>query len=80
MSPKKSQLVMIILSMIGLVLVLFATGGQSVNTVLMVIGFCFVMAGLIINLIFWKCPSCGRHLPKGPIDMTYCPYCGESID
>lgn len=80
MSPKKSLRIMLILCLIGFPFMYLASAGESLNMTLMVIGFCFVFAGLIINLIFWKCPSCGRHLPKAYIGMDYCPYCGESID
>ena len=34
------------------------------------------------NLVFWRCPHCGRGL--GPMEISskakYCRYCGEKID
>lgn len=36
---------------------------------------------LVYTLIFWRCPSCGRHLPiKGAFWGAYCPYCGDSLE
>ncbi len=41
-------------------------------------------AGLICFAVFWKCPSCEKHLPfrgqGGVLRMEYCPYCGEKIE
>ena len=80
MSPKTSLVVMCLLSLIGFPIMVFSTSTGTTNSVLLVIGCCFVFAGLIVNLIFWKCPHCGRHLPKAGFGMEYCPYCGEYID
>jgi len=36
---------------------------------------------LVYNLIFWRCPSCGRLLPiKGFLWSQYCPRCGEYLE
>ena len=34
----------------------------------------------VYTLVFWRCPSCGRHLPiKGFLWSQYCPRCGEYL-
>lgn len=42
-------------------------------------GIVFLALGYIVFVIFWKCPSCHRHLPL-QIGMGCCPYCGETLD
>ena len=80
MRPKEARVIMTILSVIGCLLMFLSSAGKSLNMVLMVIGFCFIFAGLIIYFKFWRCSSCGRLLPDGHFGMEYCPYCGEWID
>ena len=80
MRPKKALLIMTVLGVIGLLIMFLSSAGESLNMALMVIGFCFVFAGLIINFKFWRCSSCGRILPSAHFGMEYCPYCGEWID
>ncbi len=42
-------------------------------------GVVFAFAGLIWNLIFYRCPHCrgylGRNFPDG-----YCPHCGRKLE
>lgn len=82
MSPKTAKNVSLVLSILGCGFLLFATSGQNTFfTVLGVIGCILVFAGLIIELIYWRCTSCGRHLPRrGSFGFECCPYCGEYLD
>ena len=37
-----------------------------------------MLAWLVLELSWWRCPRCGKFL--GQLDQkTYCPYCGESL-
>lgn len=44
---------------------------------LWLIGCGLMMASLILNIVFWRCPDCGKHL--GPANAEYCPYCGRFL-
>lgn len=35
-------------------------------------------AVLVVDIIFHRCPHCGKHLGRGSV--TYCPHCGGTID
>ena len=50
-------------------------------SVLTVAGVVFMLAGLIIRIAKFRCPSCGRQVP-GYISLppTYCPFCGASLE
>ena len=37
---------------------------------------------VIFAAIFWRCPSCGRHLGRLNLEQNearYCPFCGKKI-
>ena len=41
-----------------------------------------VLAFILLSLLFWKCPHCGKHfdIRHGKMDgMTKCPKCGASL-
>ncbi len=48
------------------------------NYVLMSIGIAIGMAGVVIWIIFGKCPKCGEHFGRKLYE--YCPHCGEKIE
>ncbi len=48
------------------------------NYVLMGIGLVIGIAGVIIWVIFGRCPKCGEHLGRNLSE--YCPHCGEKIE
>jgi uncharacterized protein YqgC (DUF456 family) len=37
------------------------------------------IADIVISLLFWKCPGCGRHLRHKSIWPKYCQHCGEYL-
>lgn len=40
-----------------------------------------ILAMFIILIAFWRCTSCGHHLPtQGIIMMEYCPHCGAELE
>ena len=41
-----------------------------------------VVAGVIWGVLFfqfWRCPYCGKSLPKGDGDLAFCPHCGQAL-
>ena len=35
---------------------------------------------IVISLLFWRCPSCGRHLPERSLFIEFCPHCGKALE
>ncbi len=65
------------LTIVGFLLYLPARA-LELSVLLVIAAVCF-LAALIIQLIFWKCPACGRHLGRG-LWAKYCKYCGKELD
>ena len=42
------------------------------------IGVIVAGSSVVPNLLFYKCPHCGKHLGSNGGD--FCQYCGKSID
>lgn len=45
---------------------------------LMIACMVLMIAGVIQYMIFYRCPSCGRHLGRG-FPPNYCSHCGEKL-
>lgn len=45
------------------------------------IGIILIVAGAVIQFIYWRCPVCGKHLPyRGTVwNITYCINCGTRL-
>ena len=43
---------------------------------LLVITLGLCVAGIAVNLVFWRCPYCGEHLDRGG---KYCSHCGNHL-
>ncbi len=39
---------------------------------------CFIL-GIILELIWWRCPYCGSYLSRGQKDGEYCRKCGKRV-
>lgn len=49
--------------------------------VFFVIGLLLLIGGVVVRLVFYRCPHCHRLLPgRAPLDMDYCPYCGKRLE
>ncbi len=59
-------------------ILLFGGAFAGPNYILMGIGAVIGFAGIVIWIIFGKCPKCGKHLGR---DLSeHCPHCGEKIE
>lgn len=48
--------------------------------ILSIIGLLICIGGIVVRLVFYRCPHCHRPFPwRTPLAMEYCPYCGEFI-
>ena len=46
-------------------------------TVIGVLSISAVIAGLLVNCFFYRCPACGAHL--GRVGVDYCGQCGKKV-
>ena len=65
-----------ILAVLVLVFVLLARLTQSTAFTCLAIGSLFLI--LLVELIFWRCPDCGKFL--GGLYVKHCPNCGCDLD
>ncbi len=61
-----------------MVILCFGGAFAGPNYILMGMGAVIGFAGVIIWIIFGKCPKCGEHLGRNLSE--YCPHCGEKIE
>lgn len=55
----------------------------SASTIMMAvcvgIAFLLFIADIVISILFWKCPGCGRPLHHKSLWPKYCQHCGEYL-
>ena len=47
--------------------------------VLVYVGMAAAVGALVLNLLYWRCPRCGRHLGHANGGRS-CPHCGQPLD
>ena len=59
----------------------FENSHPAVFQVLTGLGFAVLVAGAVQNLLFCRCPHCGRSLSYLRMlqPAEFCPYCGERL-
>lgn len=60
------------------IVVIVAIGSLLENLPICVIGFVLMIGAVVFNLVFNRCPRCGRHL--GRDGGEYCRHCGVKFD
>ena len=74
MKPKKARKLSCFLFVIGVIIMLFGYA----DIIFLLIGLVVAVSSLVPNLLFYKCPHCGKHLGRNGSD--FCQHCGKSID
>lgn len=74
MKPKKARKLIVCLWMIGMIIMMFA----YIHIIFVLIGLITASSGVVVSILFYKCPHCGKHLGRSGGD--FCPYCGGDID
>ncbi len=73
-----------ILQLSGIVFALtlfFFKGIDVLFIVIAVFALLLVVGGLVVKLMFYKCPHCHSGLPLRTLTLpTYCPSCGEKLE
>ena len=39
----------------------------------------FYLVALLLNIIFWRCPACNKHMGYTGIRLDFCPRCGSKL-
>lgn len=73
MYPAKAKWIFLILGAVGFLSVLLVV----VHILFLPVGLTLMAAAIAVNLLFYRCPSCKKHLGRTTGD--YCPHCGSRI-
>ena len=75
---KLKQVKYLIYALMGGCILMAALFGITNSIVFLWPTLAFAVALIGVNLAWWRCPHCGRHL--GRDDSKYCPGCGRRLD
>ena len=89
MTPQKSKTIMVALFCIALFMMLIAMAGftiasetkeppSAIPVIALITGFALVLAGGIVDVMFWICPHCKEYLGRG--SAKYCKHCGKPLE
>ena len=78
MSAKKKNLLVIAVAVQGCIVVL--AGGLLDNDSVRYVGVGLVLVVLVMEIVFFRCPSCRRWLGRNFRPGKHCPRCGEVIE
>lgn len=79
MSFSKIKILNIIFAVILVAYFLMIDRILPLSPITVTILFVLIIADLIFNLKFWRCPHCDRYLRKLPLFAEHCPYCGNEL-
>lgn len=77
---KKMQIITVVVSLLGLVLILrdFIHYNSNIS-VTFYIGWILLIGAIITDYKYKRCPHCDHYLKEGPNKNSYCPNCGKKI-
>ena len=52
--------------------------GTSVSVPLVILGIAIMLFAIVIGVLYYRCPHCGKHLGRGTPDA--CPHCGNPLE
>ena len=82
MNHKKARAIGFIVIMAGIfvaMLPLIFPSIQDIYMIFLCIGGIISFSGVIFEVLFIRCPHCGRMLNLHGSSPEYCPHCGEKI-
>ena len=53
--------------------------GTSVSVPLVILGIAIMLFAIVIWVLYYRCPHCGRPLGRIGEGGAYCPHCGKEI-
>lgn len=76
LTPKKVQkyfwIIFILGALIGFI------GATAEKELLSFFGILVIFLDIILRVIFYRCPYCGKYLDRSTGD--FCPYCGKNVN
>lgn len=66
-------------SILLLLLAFMIVNLASVDEIVYVILVPAVLIWLLLYVMWWRCPHCGRGLGRFHFGTHYCPYCGDEL-
>ena len=54
--------------------------GTSVSIPLVILGIAIMLFAIVIGVLYYRCPHCGRPLGRIGDSVAYCPHCGKALD
>jgi hypothetical protein len=82
MNYRNVTVVSAVLIVLGLVtsVFLYLFKDVSVGFVLVaILEFLFIVAGIVLKIIYYRCPHCQGMLPFRSLLPAYCPNCGKPL-
>lgn len=75
MNAKKANIIFWIMLVVGALI----SGIGSTEGVqwMAMLGIAIMMGGLVIKVLLYRCPYCGKYLDRSSGD--FCPYCGKNL-
>ena len=54
--------------------------GTSVSVPLVILGIAIMLFAIVIGVLYYRCPHCGRPLGRIGVGGAYCPHCGKALN
>ena len=54
--------------------------GTSVSVPLVILGIAIMLFAIVIGVLYYRCPHCGRPLGRIGEGGVYCPHCGKALN
>mgnify|MGYP000512560739 CR=1 FL=1 len=54
--------------------------GTSVSVPLVILGIAIMLFAIVIGVLYYRCPHCGRPLGRIGEGSAYCPHCGKALN
>ena len=77
LAPKQVRVVSFLVLAVG-ALIAFSGIGLGEKTPVILTGLLVMFASVILHLLFYRCPHCGRYLDRNTGE--FCPYCGKKVN
>ena len=78
---RKARRIMWLLYILGFAVMFIAVPLKSLGAhkIVIVIGGCVLVSGVIFGVIFLRCPFCHAHFNMYGFSPDFCPNCGKKI-
>ncbi len=75
MNAKKANIIFWVMLVVGALL--GGIGSTEGMQWLSMLGIAIMMGGLVLKVLLYRCPHCGKYLDRSSGD--FCPYCGKNL-